>query len=414
MTKRTTRIARLAWLAGTAGVILSASSVSARQATAPGQVQPAEPAGQPTAPLIIPRKPAEKPVPKIEFTPIGKVEVRGTGKIPLILISDYGMDWRVWETFMERNQSRYTMYAINLPGIGGTQAPPAMPSDGFYADNLWTLNLEQGLLKLIEEKKLEKPFIVGHSYGGHMALRMAIHHPELIGGAMTLDGTVTVHLPDQKTPRLPIEERENFVARTISAGERISDAPFMERQKAGIKSVIENAERAEAISSLMESVPKKVLLQYMGEYYAADQWAGITDLKVPVAVLVSLPSSGEAVAATRASRDKWSRWFMAAKKNLDLVWFENTNPIMTESAPFELDRAVHALAHGNFVTGKTRWAKPMTAYVAPEEGGPAEMPRMPQDLEEGTPQNPVTPGEMKDAGPAKSEAPAKDTPQQPK
>ncbi|HLO41972.1 MAG TPA: alpha/beta hydrolase [Phycisphaerales bacterium] len=369
--ERLCRTSRLMWTA-CAVVFATAGSAHARQDV----VQPAapsQPASSP-APLLVARKPLEKPIPTIPLTPIEKFEKRGTGKITLILIPDYGMDWRAWETFMERNQARYTMYAINLPGIGGTTMPAEMPEDAFYADGVWTQNLEKALLKLMEDEKLDKPFIVGYSYGGHMALRMAIHHHEKIGGAISMDGTVTVHLPNQKGPRMPIQDREAFVAQTMSAGQKIADDVFMERQRTGLKSVITDPQRAEFISSLVDSVPKKVLLQYMGEYYAADQWQYIADLKTPVAVLVSIPSGAEA-ALSRASKQKWERWFLAAKQNLDLIWFENTNPIMTESAPFELDRAVHAFVHGNFVQGKTKYSKPMTEYVAPEEGGEAELPR---------------------------------------
>lgn len=337
----------------------------------PTQARP--PAG---APLLIPRKPAETPLPEIPLTPLEKYEVRGSGKTSLILIPDQGMDWRLWDPFMERNASRYTMYAINLPGMGGTTIPAPMPDDAFFSDGVWTRNAERAILALMDEKKLDKAFVMGQSYGGHLAIRLAILHPDRIAGAMSLDGTVTIELPDQNSPRMPRESREGFVAETIRAGKRLPDAKFLERQIDGLKRSVASEERGNLLASMLDGTTKEAFLQYMGEYYAADLWPLIADLKSPIAVLVTIPEeTNDNRGLPRAQKDKWSKWFRAAKTNCDLVFIENTLPIITESAPYELDRAIHAFIAGNYVSGKSRFSKPMTSYVAPEEGGPAETPR---------------------------------------
>ncbi|HWQ33597.1 MAG TPA: hypothetical protein VNQ79_12150 [Blastocatellia bacterium] len=62
--------------------------------------------------------PTAKPVSRSN-TPLGElghVEKRGRGPVPMILISDVRTDWTIWQSFMERNAERYTMYAVTLPG----------------------------------------------------------------------------------------------------------------------------------------------------------------------------------------------------------------------------------------------------------------------------------------------------------
>ncbi len=398
-----------------AGLTLLPSAALARYQIAPPPASPRErpgPVAPPAAPPQGSRAPAADPLPEIPLTPLGKVEVRGTGKESLILIPDYGMDWRLWESFMERNASRYTMYAINLPGVGGTSPPADMPTDAFYSDGVWTRNVENAILAMMDERKIEKAFAMGQAYGGHLAIRMAMMHPDRIAGSISLDGTVTVELPQQKSPRMPRDRREAFVAATMRAGERVPDDKFFERQKQGLKQAVADPARAEFIASMIDGVPKKVFLQYLAEYFAADLWANLDKLKSPIAVIVPLPGNEQAnQAPNKATKSKWSRWFLAAKRQCDVVWFENSLPLVTECAPFELDRTVHAFVHGNYVPGKSRYAKPMTAYVAPEEGGPAEIPR-PADGQPRAEEDDSAPGDVPGNAPAEpgspkpSEAPA--------
>ena len=63
-------------------------------------------------------------------TPLGHVEQRGAGPTPVVLISGLACDWTVWEDFMDRNTERFTMYAVTLPGMAGTDAPPKPEAEG--------------------------------------------------------------------------------------------------------------------------------------------------------------------------------------------------------------------------------------------------------------------------------------------
>ena len=55
---------------------------------------------------------------------LAHVEVRGTGDTALVLIPGLVCGWEVWESFMDRNGDRYTMYAVTLPGMNGSEPLP--------------------------------------------------------------------------------------------------------------------------------------------------------------------------------------------------------------------------------------------------------------------------------------------------
>ncbi|GMV26811.1 MAG: hypothetical protein AMXMBFR58_28420 [Phycisphaerae bacterium] len=367
-------------------VALLASSTFAQVLPAPPSTPPAQnPAQNPTQNPAQPpspslatgkRPPGGDPLPEFPLTPLEKVEIKGTGTIPLVLIPDFNADHRMWDTFLERNQTRYKMFAVTLPGMSGTTAPAPLPADAYFSDGLWTRNAERALIKLLDDNNIDRAYFIGHYYGGHLAIRMALMHPDRVAGAISLNGTATVELPSQSSPRFPREHRESFVAATWEAGSKVSDEKFFARQKDGMLKSVGDSARGEYLVSLAQGSPKSVMLHYLAEYNAADLWPQLSDLKVPLAVFAPIPPVGDAgIAPNKALKAKWNRWFLSARHNCEVIWFENCLPMITESAPFELDRAVHAFVYGNFVPGRSSYSQPLTEYKAPEEGGPPETPR---------------------------------------
>ncbi len=362
------------WLAACVAPALA----SAQLAPPPDKVR--DPAGTQDGPGgagLVTRKPGEAPLVEVPFVPLEKVEVRGTGPVALILIPPHGMSWRMWDSFMERNGSRYTMYAINVPGFGGTTAPAAMASGSFYGDGVWTVNLERAILRLIEERKIDHPYLIGQGYGGHVALRILIEHPEAVSGAASLDGPATIELPKQTSPRFPRESRESFVAASVHAGEKVAEDEFIQRQKEALAALSPDAARGQVLAGMIDGSAKATFLQYMGEFYSADLWPGIADLKKPFAMMVPVPDENNAaISPNKSLKDRWKKWSQAAKKNYDLVYFEKSGPLITEWAPSELDRAVYALAHGLHIPGRNKYSSALEKFVAPDEGGPAMQPRL--------------------------------------
>jgi pimeloyl-ACP methyl ester carboxylesterase len=352
-------------------VLVTAFSCSGAMAQITG-TPPAKPSETPVpAPAtgLVARQPGEQPFVEVSFTPFEKVQTRGTGPIHIILIPPFNADWRLWNSFMERNAGRYTMHAVSLPGFGGT-TPPPQPAGGYYTDGPWTANAERAVLKLIEEKSLDKPFIMGQAYGGHVALRVALRHPEKVSGVISIDGSATVELPNQSDPKLPAADREKFVVGSVRAGEHVSEERFMTRQRDAAKAIASDPAKGELIASMLDGASQSTVLRYFGEYYAANLWPELPTLKARTAVLVPIPDEGPGRGMDRQIKKRWERWFLAANKSLDLVWFDNTKPMVALEAPNELDRAVHDFVHGKFVRGKSRFSKPMDKFLPAEEGGP--------------------------------------------
>ena len=104
--------------------------------------------------------------------------VRGGQGPAIILIYGFPQDWVEYEAILLRLAKRFTVVAVDLPGIGGSA-----PAAGGYD----AVNLADYIHSLTEILKLECPYIVGHDLGGLVAYAYVRAFPDSPRGAMILD-----------------------------------------------------------------------------------------------------------------------------------------------------------------------------------------------------------------------------------
>ncbi|KXI26818.1 alpha/beta fold hydrolase [Paraglaciecola hydrolytica] len=105
------------------------------------------------------------------------IKVIGQGK-PVILIPGLMSDQRVWDGLSKVLTKHYQLHLVNIAGFAET---PATTSPSLLA-------VKQQLLSYIENNKLFKPAIIGHSLGGFMAMWLASSAPDSVGAVISIDG----------------------------------------------------------------------------------------------------------------------------------------------------------------------------------------------------------------------------------
>lgn len=290
-------------------------------------------------------QPAPAPHASPTITPLAHVESRGTGPIDLILIPGLSCDWRVFEAFMDRNKDAFRMWAITLPGFGGS-TPPTLPNDAKLSDLPWLNNAELAVLKLIEEKKLDKPFIAGHSMGGHIAMRLAIRHADKLRGAIALDALPlfppkVVPPDEEETPqrRAVVAQSQNEVMRLIPPEN------WTKQQAGGMRYLVKSSDRASQLSSMCSVVPRDTTVQYMCEMVVSDLREGLKLTKVPVLVMSALsPDLGPD--RMKELRREIAEQFVGAPANVQVVYIEDSRHFIMDDRPTDLDAAIASFVRG--------------------------------------------------------------------
>lgn len=106
-----------------------------------------------------------------------RVEVVGTGR-PVVMIPGLNSAASTWTETCAALQPGVQCHIVQLPGFAGT---PAVATDNFMA------GMRDRLLAYLDDRKLEKPVVIGHSLGGALALQMAAEKPGRIERLVIVD-----------------------------------------------------------------------------------------------------------------------------------------------------------------------------------------------------------------------------------
>lgn len=131
--------------------------------------------------LVGPAAAADKP--KQQFVTVEEnvrlevVDWGGTGR-PLVLLAGLGNNAHTFDKFAPKLAAKYHVYGITRRGFGTSSAPET----GYSSERLG-----EDVLAVLNELKLERPIIVGHSAAGSELSYIGSTHPERVAGLVYLD-----------------------------------------------------------------------------------------------------------------------------------------------------------------------------------------------------------------------------------
>ncbi len=99
---------------------------------------------------------------------------RGAGP-PLVLVHGLAAQMRNFTyALVPLLAEKYRVICVDRPGCGYSTRPAQVPAS--------LTGQAATIAGLVDSLRLDKPIVVGHSYGGALALAMALNHPQSVGG----------------------------------------------------------------------------------------------------------------------------------------------------------------------------------------------------------------------------------------
>ena len=96
----------------------------------------------------------------------------------LILVHGFPENWSAYAKIMPRLASQYRVVAVDLRGVGGSK-----PTQHGYD----AATMAEDVQQLAQTLGLDRPYVVGHDFGGWVAYALARLHPDAMRGAMIID-----------------------------------------------------------------------------------------------------------------------------------------------------------------------------------------------------------------------------------
>lgn len=206
-------------------------------------------------------------------------------KPPVLLIHGASSDMAVFApTVIPLLQADYHLAAYDRPGMGFTADRPR---------EAHTLKVQANVAAgVIDALKLQKPIVVAHSYGGAVALRLALDHPDKISAlvliapvAYTWPGGVSWHVGWSTNPLLGgffnhVATRP-FVDSAMRSGMAAAFAPSLAPEGYFEKAAVARAGRPEAMKASASDVAalKREIIAQQAHY---------PELKMPIGILTGV------------------------------------------------------------------------------------------------------------------------------
>lgn len=94
----------------------------------------------------------------------------GKGK-DLILLHGWKQDVSTWWPLVDLLKGHFTLWLVDLPGFGKSENPK----------KIWGMEEYTNFVaQFIKDNKLKKPAVLGHSFGGSVAIKLASNYPYLV------------------------------------------------------------------------------------------------------------------------------------------------------------------------------------------------------------------------------------------
>lgn len=178
------------------------------------------------------------------------IERSGHG-FPVLLLHGWGASSYLFATTMYGLGEGYDKIAPDFPGFGATEPPP----------EAWGVeNYVNWVLALMDSLGIERAHIIGHSFGGRVAIKLAALHPERVA-KLVLTGAAGIR--PKRTWRYHVQVRTFKTMRAI-AQSRWAPQPL--REWAGAQVARQGSPDYKAASGTVRSSFVRVVNEDLKEY----------------------------------------------------------------------------------------------------------------------------------------------------
>jgi len=249
-----------------------------------------------------------------------KVRITGEGKTPIILIPGFSCSGDVWNETLKILEPKYKCYTLTMAGFAGVKA------DTNPSVKNWISSIE----KYIENEKLVKPIIIGHSIGGVMAEMLAADYPNTISKIIVVDAVPCLFALSDSTYKAYENPNCSFM---VNYYKFYDTAKFRLSQKMMTVSMVKDSTKIDMIAQWAVNSDRTTLGEIFCQFRNIDMRTKISQIICPTLVLLEPSFKGEAAVVKQYGNLKTAK-LEYANEGLHFIMYDDTNWYLKEINSF--------------------------------------------------------------------------------
>ncbi len=223
-------------------------------------------------------------------SPYFSVTVSGSGP-DVILLPGLASSGTVWDDTVAALQDRYTLHVIQVSGFAGAPANGNVENENILDD------LADGLAAYSQEMDAP-PALVGHSLGGLVAMKTALHADATLNQLVIID--VLPFFSVLMDPGATSQSIAPISAMMKAAMLGQPDEIFAQSQGEALKALVKSDGDLQRALSWSVDSDRAVMAQAMSEVLITDLWSQVSEIATPTLVLYAKDDATPNMAAIEA------------------------------------------------------------------------------------------------------------------
>lgn len=256
-----------------------------------------------------------------ENNPAFQVRISGKGKQAILFIPGFGCSGDVWKETRAALKGDYTYYTFTMAGFAGA---PAQTSPAFKG---W----ETAIANYIQQQKIDKPIIVGHSMGGGLALAIASDYPNLVSKIVIVDALpclAAISNPAFKS------KQNNDCSALVNQFSAISNNQFYQMQLITASQLVADTSKIKQIAQWSVQSDRKTFAGMYCDFSNTDLRQSIGSIKCPALILLEASFANFKPAISDQYKNLKTARLQYATKGLHFIMYDDFDWYKKQLADF--------------------------------------------------------------------------------
>lgn len=268
------------------------------------------------------------------------------GEPALVLLPGLSATAPIYEDLIAAGLSpRFRDVAVDLRGRGQSDGPPAGFDPASPAANYTMAEHAADVVGLLDALGLRRAVLVGHSFGGMLALYLAAHHPEQFPRIVVLDAAIAVATPATRDLLRPMLARLGAEVPSWDAYlAAVRQLPYLrDRWEPGLERYFRNYVRIGPDGSVRQLVKPEAILAAVEGILVEDWEQIVAAIRQPVLLINAIDPYGPAGSEPFLPREqamatvealKYGSYLAAAGNHITMIFGNNARAVAAAISAF--------------------------------------------------------------------------------